>query len=213
MFPETLPVPHSENLTLFSNILSALDSAVLTVGTFNGGYACNVIADKSEISGTVRAFEEPVMDTIHRRVNEICCGIHQSFNVDVQVKFNTETGYPVTRNTSQTCVDNVRLAASKVVPKDHVVSPSSTMAAEDFSFFLNEVPGCFFFVGAYPGTPTETDPPQKEYLDFPHHKSNFDLDEDSLGIGASIWVQLVEDLLVTGRASSPKRQRIAESHQ
>jgi len=65
--------------------------------------------------------------------------------------------------------------------------PSLSMAAEDFSFFLRERPGCFFFIGSSPKTlPTQ----------FPHHSPQFDIVEDSLVVGASVFLQLVEDLMV-----------------
>ena len=68
------------------------------------------------------------------------------------------------------------------------------MAAEDFSYFLQNVPGCFFFVGSSPGSlPTE----------YPHHSPQFDISEDSLAVGASVFVQLVEDIMIT----SQKRQK------
>jgi metal-dependent amidase/aminoacylase/carboxypeptidase family protein len=190
--------------------LSALDSAVVSIGTFNAGYNANVIADSAEISGTIRGFDQSVMDLVHRRVEEISSGIELSFGVKIEFEFSDpETIYPVTSNVSADCVKNVITAASKVVPAQKILPPRSTLGAEDFSFFLNERPGCFFFVGCYPGETDASKDVSFEYLDRPHHKSNFDLHEDALGVGASIWVHLIEDLLMKfeTRHSSPKRLR------
>ncbi len=165
------------------------------MGTFNCGCAPNVIADSAFISGTVRAFQEPVLDTIHTRMQQICKGVEQSFDVQVKLVPSTDIDYPVTENTNDECIENVRKAALKIVPSELVIAPISTMAAEDFSFFLKEIPGCFFFLGSYPGTPDPEKHPSHEYLDRPHHKRNFDLDENCLAVGASIWVQLIEDIL------------------
>jgi amidohydrolase len=175
--------------------LLALKSAVVTLGTFNCGCAPNVIADSAKISGTVRAFEEPVLDTVHSRMRQICQGIEQSFGVEVNLNPSTDIAYPVTENTDDECIENVRKAAKKIVTSEMVIPPISTMAAEDFSFFLQKIPGCFFFLGSYPGEPDPSKDPSHEYLDRPHHKRNFDLNEDCLAVGASIWVQLIEDLL------------------
>jgi amidohydrolase len=60
------------------------------------------------------------------------------------------------------------------------------MAAEDFSFYLQMVPGCFFFVGSAPDT-------GKAY---PHHKPTFDIDERAMDVGASILLSVVEELLI-----------------
>ncbi len=82
------------------------------------------------------------------------------------------------------CVATVRAAANRVVGSARAAVPQRTMGAEDFSFFLQKRPGCFFFVGAaLPGDPR------------PHHKSVFDFDERALLVAASILVQLIRDLL------------------
>lgn len=76
-------------------------------------------------------------------------------------------------------------AAEAVVGTCGIDSEHRTMAAEDFSFFIREIPGCFFFVGsALPGPEV-----------YPHHKPTFTIDERSLGIGASVFVHLVESIL------------------
>ena len=62
------------------------------------------------------------------------------------------------------------------------------MGGEDFSYFANEIPGCFFFIGS--------SPKGKEPLSTPHHCSHFDIDEDALLIGTNTFVQLIEDLLI-----------------
>lgn len=178
----------------------------MTVGTFNSGYNSNVISDLTKMSGTIRSFEEPVMDILHSRIREVCAGIEKSFSVKVECKFG-DRSYPVTKNTSVECVENVRRAALKIVPKEMVTAPRSTMGAEDFSFFLNEVPGCFFFVGSYPGDADLELDPVHEYLDRPHHKYNFDIHEDALGVGASVWVQLIEDLLTKSGSQPPSPKR------
>ena len=66
--------------------------------------------------------------------------------------------------------------------------PYLSMGAEDFSYFANQVPGCFFFVGSAPL--------DREPLSVPHHCSHFDIDERALLVGSSIFVELVEDLLI-----------------
>jgi amidohydrolase len=103
---------------------------------------------------------------------------------EIQLKY--EYGYPPTVNAYPECVATVTAAAARVVGKEFAALPQRTMGAEDFSYFLQQRPGCFFFVGAaLPGEPR------------PHHKSVFDFDERAMPIAASILVQLVVDLLCT----------------
>ena len=62
------------------------------------------------------------------------------------------------------------------------------MGAEDFSYFLQKVPGCYFLVGSAPKG--------KKPLSIQHHCSNFDIDERALLIGSSVYLQLIDDLLI-----------------
>ena len=80
----------------------------------------------------------------------------------------------------------VTAAASRIVPGG-VHDRCRSMASEDFSFFLQERPGCFFFIGSAP--------PEAETL--AHHVGNFRIDEGCMAIGASVWLQLVEDACCT----------------
>jgi amidohydrolase len=83
------------------------------------------------------------------------------------------------------CVATVKTAAAKIVGPARAGLPMKTMGAEDFSYFLEARPGAFFFVGAaLPG--------EKR----PHHKSVFDFDESAMLIGASVFVQIIRDLLL-----------------
>jgi amidohydrolase len=66
--------------------------------------------------------------------------------------------------------------------------PYLSMGGEDFSYFANEKPACFFFIGS--------SPKGRELLSTPHHCSHFDIDEDALLVGSSVFVQLIKDLLI-----------------
>jgi len=170
--------------TVVSRNVSPMKSAVITVGTFNGGFAPNVIADTVDVSGTIRAFSEDVHVLVIERIKTICEGLAKSFGVVADCK--VVYGYPVTVNRTKEHVDKLIASAEKIVGAENVVAPAGTMCAEDMSFFLEKVDGCFFFVGSAPR-------PEEEEV--PHHKSNFDIDERALLVGSSVFVQLIEDLL------------------
>ncbi len=124
----------------------ALDTAVLTVGQFNGGVAPNVIADRVELTGTVRTFSPGTRTLMIERMKTICAGVAKSFGVKCELEYHE--GYPCTNNTNATSVQKVIEACKLVVPAESVVKPESTTGAEDFSFFLRHVgAGAFFFLG------------------------------------------------------------------
>ena len=116
------------------------------------------------------------MDTIIK-------GTEKMYNVAIRLDY--EDGYPPTIN-DQTAADNL-LSASKKIVGDGAGHPYLSMGAEDFSYFLEKVPGCYFLIGSAPK--------DREPLSVPHHCSHFDIDERALLIGSSVYLQLVEDLL------------------
>ena len=120
---------------------------------------------------------------IKQKMSNIILGIEKITGADIDL--NYEDGYPPVIN-DQVCANNLIASASKVV--DQACEPYLTMGGEDFSYFANEIPGCFFFIGS---SPKDTKP-----LEVPHHCSHFDIDEDALAIGSSVFVQLIEDLLI-----------------
>eukprot|EP00455_Lapot_gusevi_P055243 TRINITY_DN8974_c0_g1_i9.p2 TRINITY_DN8974_c0_g1~~TRINITY_DN8974_c0_g1_i9.p2 ORF type:complete len:202 (+),score=71.46 TRINITY_DN8974_c0_g1_i9:27-608(+) len=173
--------------TIISRNINPLESAVLTVGTINGGYNYNVIADEVKLTGTCRSYNPAIQQTIIDRMQALCDGLKLSFQLHA-CELNYMKGYPATVNDSPPHVELLKASAAKIVGNANVVEPERSMAAEDMSYFLQARPGCFFFLGSAP-VPLEQEV-------FPHHKSNFTFNESALSIGASIWVQLIEDLLV-----------------
>lgn len=198
--------------TIVSRNKDPLQSGVVTVGTINGGFGYNVIADQVLLTGTCRSFTTETQELIKTRMECLCCGMASAFGGEINLDY--QYGYPPTINSSPECVGVVTTAAAKIVGLAHSACTQKTMGtvflvssappphlppfltyslpldppyppgAEDFSYFLQEKPGAFFFVGA--SLPGETRP---------HHKSVFDYDERAHLIGASILVQIVQDVL------------------
>ena len=172
--------------SIVSRNTNPLESTVVTVGQINGGYNFNVISDKVILKGTTRAYSEENRSLIKKRMKEILDGISKSFGAEIKLDY--KNGYPPVINEEQ-CSINVLNAAKKIVG-DNVIDPYLTMGGEDFSYFLQKRPGCFFFIGSAPNgyKPQEV----------PHHCSHFDINEESLLLGTSTFVQLIEDLLIKG---------------
>jgi len=170
--------------TIVSRNTNPIESTVVTVGQINGGYNFNIIADKVTLRGTTRAYTEDNRQLIKKRMKEIIDGTEKTFGTKIELDY--EDGYPPTIN-DPTAADNLLNAAQKIVG-DGAGHPYLSMGAEDFSYFLQKVPGCYFLVGS---APEDRDP-----LSVPHHCSHFDIDERALLVGSSVYLQLVESLLI-----------------
>ena len=164
--------------SIVSRNTNPLESTVVTIGKINGGYNFNIIADKIILKGTTRAYTEENRTLIKNRMNEIIKGIEITYGAKITLDY--KNGYPPVIN-NKDVTNNVINAAKNVLDKN-IISPYLTMGGEDFSYFANEVPGCFFFLGA--------SPKDRAPMSTPQHCSHFDIDEDAMLIGSSIFVQL-----------------------
>ena len=164
--------------TIVSRNTNPLESTVVTVGQINGGYNFNIIADKVTLNGTARSYTNNNKTIIKKRMKEIINGIEKMYNA--KIKLNYKDGYPPLIN-NDTATENVRNAAKKIVG-GNVIKPYLSMGGEDFSYYTNKVPGCFFFLG--------TSPKDRPPMSTPQHCSHFDIDEEAMLIGSSIFVEL-----------------------
>ena len=171
--------------TIVSRNTNPIESTVVTIGQINGGYNFNIIADTVNLKGTTRAYTEENRQLIKTRMAEIIKGTEQTF--DCTIDFEYEDGYPPTVNHLKE--SEKLLEAAKEIVGDGASVPYLSMGGEDFSYFLQKVPGCFFFVGSAPQ--------DREPLSVPHHCSHFDFDERALLVGSSVYLQLAESLLIS----------------
>ncbi len=171
--------------TIVSRNLDPIQSGVVTVGRFHAGTARNVIADTAELSGTVRYFNPDLVNFFHRRFEAIVAGICQSHGATYQLDYRKL--YPPVINDGA-IAHLVRSVAEEIVETPIGVVPEcQTMGGEDMSFFLQEVPGCYFFLGS-------ANPDRG--LAYPHHHPRFDFDETALGFGVEMFVRCVEKFCV-----------------
>jgi amidohydrolase len=169
--------------TIVARNVDPIDSAVVTVGEFHAGRAHNVIADTAKLSGTVRFFNPKYREQkfFNQRIEQIIAGVCHSHGASYD--FNYSSLYPPVINDAK-ITELVREVAMSVVETPAGVIPEcQTMAAEDMSYFLEAVPGCYFFLGS--ANPAKN-------LAYPHHHPRFDFDETVLGMGVEIFVRCVE---------------------
>ncbi|MEO0840398.1 MAG: M20 family metallopeptidase [Cyanobacteria bacterium J06643_5] len=167
--------------TIVSRNVSPIDSAVVTVGELHAGTKRNVIADTARMSGTVRYFKPDFGSFIKQRIEKVIAGICDSHGASYD--FEYWSLYPPTINNSE-MAELVRSVAEEVVETPLGVVPEcQTMGGEDMSYFLQEVPGCYFFLGSAN--------PEKD-LAYPHHHPRFNFDETALAMGVEMFVRCVE---------------------
>lgn len=159
---------------IVSRRVDPLEPAVLTIGTFESGQAFNVIADEARLSGTVRTFnpdtQTRIMEDMERIIATTCAGAGADYEL------NYIQGYPAVINHPMETT-HVRHSAVNVVGSAGVIEMSPLMVGEDFAYYLQHVPGSFFFAGA--GNP------ERDAI-FPHHHPRFDIDERAMLLMARI---------------------------
>ncbi|UED76584.1 M20 family metallopeptidase [Brevibacillus sp. DP1.3A] len=160
--------------TIASRNVSPLESVVVTVGTFHGGDSTNIIADSCRLTGTVRTFLPDVRDRAEQRLTEIAEGTAAMMGGSATVVY--DRGYPAVINHEKeaTIAQEAAIAAFGV---GRVESMKPLMGGEDFSYYLEKVPGAYLFVGA--GNP-------EKLATYPHHHPRFDIDEDAMLIAGEL---------------------------
>jgi amidohydrolase len=158
--------------SLVSREVSPIVPFVVHVGTIRGGNAFNILAESVEMKGTVRCLNEDLQKSVPERMNRILQGVTAAFRGFHELDY--QFGYPPVVNDGA-MTELLTAEAAAVVGREMVIEVPPTMGGDDMAFFLNAVPGCYFFVGA--GNP-------EKGANHPHHNSRFDIDEDALVIGA-----------------------------
>ena len=172
--------------------INPLESVVLSVTKIHCGDATNIIADDCMIQGTVRCFSEEVLQAVEKRMAKISQDLCAAFDCEGQFVF--ERAYPATIN-HVAQAQYMREVAEDLLGQNQVVDFTPTMGSEDFSFFLQEKPGCYFALGNGDG----------DHRDLLHgmgpctlHNPSYDFNDALIPIGASLWVRLVEARLGKG---------------
>ena len=163
--------------------IEAIDSAVLSITQFTSGTTFNVIPDNALLRGCTRYQSAETGELLKETLERITAGVCAAHNSSYT--FEYMPGYPPTINTDAETDAAVRAAKRTVGAQKVDENCSPLMASEDFSYFLEKIPGCYIFLGN--GTHTLS------------HRSDFDFNDDILPVGITYWVSLVEQELGEGR--------------
>jgi amidohydrolase len=165
------------------------EPAVVTIATIHGGARKNIIPDTVEMAGTIRSFDEDMRADIHARIKLVAEQIALANQATAQVK--VEKAVPVTVNEAR-LTERMVPTLKRVAGEHSLQVQPRVMVAEDFSYFQQEVPGLFFFLGI---TPRDQD----MFAAPPNHSPRFYVDETALMQGLRAMTAVAVDFLAGGR--------------
>ena len=166
--------------TIVSRNVDPLDSAVVSATTINAGSAFNVIPCHAKITGTARSLKADVRDTLETRIEQIAQQVAMSHNCRAEI--NYERGYPVTINHPDAVAQFERDAVIEVGEDRVFAVERPFMGGEDFSFYGEVIPACFFLLGLLPEG--------EESMPALHHP-DFDFNDRAIETGIAVFRQLV----------------------
>ncbi|MBO0588139.1 amidohydrolase [Sporosarcina sp. E16_8] len=167
--------------SIVSRNTDPLKELVISIGKFHAGDADNVIPEKAVMEGTIRVFDEELRTLASVRLTDLAYSIGRGLGCEVDVQI--ERGYDALWNHGAQ-MDVVRKVAADAFGSDAVVETQPIMPVEDFSYYLQQVPGAYFFVGA------KMEDPKKV---FPHHHEKFDFHEPAMEMIVKTFAGIVLD--------------------
>ena len=176
------PIIISANLltslqTIISRSCNPLQPSVLSFGQIHGGNAGNVIPNEVKIEGTLRCMDETWRAKAHELIKKHTLELCRAMGGDAEVEI--PMGYPSLFNNPE-ATTRVKHLAEQALGEENVVELDLRMAAEDFSFYTHQVPGCFFRIGTS----------FEDKFTFPVHNAQFDIYEKSIAIGVRMFCEI-----------------------
>ncbi|MCW4642850.1 M20 family metallopeptidase [Bacillus safensis] len=159
--------------------VNPIDSAVVSVGGFVAENAFNVIADSAVLTGTARSFEESARHIIEREIEQVVKGVCQMH--DAAYTYEYVRGYPAVKNHPKP-TEYIAGIANQTEGVTEVKEAETQMGGEDFAYYLQHVPGTFFYTGAMPENSQDV---------YPHHHPKFDINEKAMPIAAKVLANAV----------------------
>lgn len=163
--------------TIGSRNLNPLSPFVVNVGTFNAGEARNIVAGLAELMGTIRSFDKESYEKIKEKLHHLAKGAELSYGVTVELEIRDY--YPEVNN-DESLVEKIMT----ILPESSYQVLKPVMLAEDFSFYQQEIPGVFMFLG----TRKQVEP----YYSL--HSARFNFDEQVLQSGIEYYSKILSVL-------------------
>ena len=174
--------------TIVSRELKLIDdAAVITIGSIHGGNRSNIIPSEVELVGTIRTLNKEAREHIYEALPRKAKGIADSMRAEVEVTLPLDYNYPITYN-DHDLMAQMLPSLIKSAGEQNVIHSKAVTGAEDFSFFQEEVPGVYLWVG---GKPLDVDP-----KDAPaHHTPEFYVDDAGMKLGVKLLTNMTIDYM------------------
>ncbi len=169
-----------------SRYVDPLEPAVLTIGKIEGGFAENVIPDEVRFEGTVRALNNEVRENLPKLINRTLKGVAEAYGGNYEFEF--EEGTPPLINDEKVTLFAIGKMRELLGEERVIILDRPTMGGEDFSVYLQYVPGTFIRLGIRN---------EEKGTVYPLHNSRFDVDEDALPVGVAVESYLALQWLIT----------------
>lgn len=169
--------------TLVSRSYSPLDSVVCTVGSFHSGSRFNIIAGEAVLEGTNRYFTKEIGARIEDDMRRVVDNTAAAYGATADLEYNRIVVPTINDEASS---ELAKKAAVKVMGEDAVVNMRKVTGGEDFSYLIENKPGCFAFLGVKNS---------EIGADLPHHNECFNIDDSILAEGAAVYAQYAVDFL------------------
>ncbi len=178
--------------TVASRQVNILGSpSIVSIGTINGGDRNNIIPDEVVMTGTIRTFDPAVRTAYHERVTRTAQKIAEAAGATAEVYIGADTGYAPTINHAE-LTEQMKDVLVRVAGAEKIITNDLTTGSEDFSFFQQQVPGLFIFLGV---TPEGTDMSTVAA----NHSPLFLLDDGALKVGVRAMASLAAEYLERNR--------------
>jgi amidohydrolase len=161
--------------SIVSRSTAPLQSSVVSVTKVRGGDTHNVIPPFVELAGTIRSFDPEVRHMVLKRFDEIVRGTAEGLGCQVEIEVRSITPAVVNHPSPTRAVQR---AARRILPEAELDTTVQTMGSEDMAYMMQDIPGCYFFVGSADS---------ENGLDAPHHHPKFDFNEKAL-VSAAAWM-------------------------
>lgn len=155
--------------SIVSREINTKENAVISFGKILGGTAANIIPSSIELEGTVRSVSQDIRNYINKRIKEIAYYTAKAY--ELEIKYEYTYGAPVVENNEKLVTAFLEVLQENLPENEYKILESPTMIGEDFSYYLQEIPGFYYFYGS------------KSLVDneyHAHHTEKFDIDEENL---------------------------------
>jgi amidohydrolase len=182
------PVPIAAEIvlalqTIPSRLINATEPTVVSVGSIHGGNRFNIIADRVELEGTVRALTKEGSGQVKALMERLVKGMTEAYGANYELEYEQKA--PVTYNDPDLTAASLPVLEA-VVGKEALLVPPPQLGGEDFAFYQQQIPGFYYFLGVRN---------EARNITAMIHTEQFDLDEEALPIGVRAMSTLVLDFL------------------